>query len=166
MKKNIAILLTVVLLASGCITPGGPNTTDLDPCPVPPKSSVTINLLKNGPNSNPPDVPSNERFVCVFQNGTIRFIVGGAAPNDSVVVVPKDPGQSWLFGSKPGNQAYFEIQADANIGDYDYSVFWTGKPGLDPRIGVRGGNSAMGGLNRPPTTQPNSPPNANENPPL
>jgi len=49
---------------------------------------------------------------------------------------------------------------------YKYWVVWEGKPPLDPRVAIRGGNSAMGGRNQPPTPPPDLPTDANERPPL
>jgi hypothetical protein len=133
MKKTFWLTMLCLLIAS-CQGTEPKNEIALRDCPA---GSVQTNTVRlTAPHAAVTAAPPH---ICVAPGTDITVRITGSPGKGRVATQPKEDVDIWLNGSNASDADEFAVHVPGGIAleTYEYNVFWSGKPTLDPRVSVR-----------------------------
>ncbi len=144
MIRQTATAISMTLLAAACSQGGGKQATTMsfpDSC-----EPVRYQRCTGDPNvphlnmNTQGNIRVNPSNVCANKGETLKFNITPNNPDRGFVfILPKNPDNTWLFGSNNLNRGEIEIDIPDGIpdGEYEYYVLLDDGRCLDPRVHVR-----------------------------
>ncbi len=140
MNTKTLCAISTSVLAAACVmqTPNGPGTDICQPMPrpIPPVCQNTNQVVTLNVQAGLTVAPPN---VCAYRGTPVNFQVTPPNTDVVVVVVPKDPADTWLNGINRPTPADFHVNIPGTVPestDHDYYIVTSNGYCYDPRVHV------------------------------